>query len=210
MLCQSRRAARRCRWERWPGKERRGSASRCALSLSVAGRYLPPPGKQLPWDSRGQHAASLLCRQKREVGGKRKNAFKGLSTGEMVCSQEYSLQGKTKKCPLRFSSSFEKTQEILKAKENQIFFALSGNNGCLLRRSDPGTPADLRGLWVRCQDSLKPEIFSSLPCKAAVQPVTYPRTSPEAAGARFSSSRAAAGEGTGIQQTFHRGHRFRD
>lgn len=121
MLCRSRRAARRSRWERWPGRERRGSALRCAPSLSVAGRYPPPPGKRLPWDSRGQHAASLLCRQKGEAGGKRENALKGLSTGEMVCSQEYSLQGKTTKCPLRFSSSFKKTQQILKAKENQIF-----------------------------------------------------------------------------------------
>lgn len=53
--------------------------------------------------------------------GRGKNALKGLSTGEMVCSQEYSLQGKTKKCPLRFSFCFKKTQQILKAKENQIF-----------------------------------------------------------------------------------------
>lgn len=83
--------------------------------------YLPPPGKQLPWDSRGQHTASLLCWQKGQAGAKGKNALKGLSTREMVCSQEYSLQGKTKKCPLRFSFCSKKTQQILKAKENQIF-----------------------------------------------------------------------------------------
>lgn len=43
---------------------------------------------------------------------------------EMVCSQEYSLQRKAKKCPLRFSFCFKKTQQILKAKEKQIFFFL--------------------------------------------------------------------------------------
>lgn len=142
--------------------------------------------------------------------GERENALKGLSTREMVCSQEYSLQGKTKKCPLRFSSSFKKNTTNPQSQRKSNFFALSGNNGCLLRRSDPGTPADLRGLWVRCQDGLKPEIFSSLPHKAEVQPATYPLASPEAARACFSSSRAAAGEGTGIQQTFHRGHGFRN
>lgn len=84
--------------------------------------------------------------RKGQAGAKGKNALEGLSTREMVCSQEYSLQGKTKKYPLRFSFCSKKTQQILKAKENQIFFALSGNNGCLLRRSDPETPADLRGL----------------------------------------------------------------
>lgn len=206
MLCRSRRASLQSRWEHWPGKEPQSSALCCVPSPSVAGRHLSPRGKRCSWGSRGQCAASLLW--------KRENALTGLSTGEMVSSQEYNLQGKTKKCPLRFPFSFKQKIIIIKKKSSEPkkirLFPLSGKNVCLLPRSDPETLIDLRGLWVRCQDGLNSEIFASLSCKAEVQPVTYPLASPKAAGDCFSSSRAAAGEGIGIQQTFHQGHRFRN
>lgn len=117
MLCRSRRVFLQSRWEHWPGKEPQSSALCCVPSPSVAGRHLSPRGKRCSWGSRGQCAASLLW--------KRENALTGLSTGEMVSSQEYNLQGKTKKCPLRFPFSFKQKiiiiKKILRAKENETF-----------------------------------------------------------------------------------------
>lgn len=121
MLCRSRRAAHQSRWERWPGKEHRGSALRCALSLSVAGRYPPPPGKRLPWDSRGQQAANLLCRQKGEAGEREKMHLRAWVRERWSAAKSTVFRRKQRNVLWGSLPALKKKPEILKAKENQNF-----------------------------------------------------------------------------------------